>query len=576
MPFIERRAIIDESRPAVVLGSRQTFLSRLHAHEHRVVPLLLTATIGFLVTLAWCRRFMTDDAFISFRYADNFVRGNGLVYNLGENVEGYTNFLWTLLHSVPLRFGWDIVVFSYAAGLTIFAATLLVVFFLSRYMLSSSWWALLAVLFLGIHPTFQAFATSGLETMLQTFFIVAAVTLSAQAFIKASGWSKLRLFGISLLTVAGILTRLDTALFFFPLLVIIFIDVVQERRLFSQRLGKIAVLFLPLLITMVWWFSWKLAFYGDVLPNTFYVKGLGLPFTVGLFYLVSFLRSYFLVPVLLVFAVFFLLRFFTQHTKHTRQQKKNRMTVIIRLLLIQGSLWLLYVLFIGGDFMEFRMFVPVLPLLIVSFFFGLRLLVVSPPITFALLIILAGGMVHHVMTFASAQRHGIELAATQADVHWDAVGRFLGQQFSYRQDVLVATTAAGNIPYYSRLSTLDMLGLNDRWVALHGLRHGNRPGHSRIAPPEYLLQRHVNILLNHPEPINAEDYASNPLYHVLAYYFIIPIDPALLPRDALFLAIPLPDQRVLPAIYLYRTPFIDNVIQTQHWSTQSVTNLLRL
>jgi hypothetical protein len=40
---------------------------------------------------------MDDDAFISFRYARNLVRGAGLVFNPGERVEGYTNFLWTVL-----------------------------------------------------------------------------------------------------------------------------------------------------------------------------------------------------------------------------------------------------------------------------------------------------------------------------------------------------------------------------------------------------------------------------------------------------------------------------------------------
>lgn len=34
-----------------------------------------------------------EDAFISFRYARNLVDGHGLVFNPGERVEGYTNFL---------------------------------------------------------------------------------------------------------------------------------------------------------------------------------------------------------------------------------------------------------------------------------------------------------------------------------------------------------------------------------------------------------------------------------------------------------------------------------------------------
>ena len=47
--------------------------------------------------LAFQRRLvLTDDAFISFRYVRNLLEGNGLVFNPGEYVEGYTNFLWIL------------------------------------------------------------------------------------------------------------------------------------------------------------------------------------------------------------------------------------------------------------------------------------------------------------------------------------------------------------------------------------------------------------------------------------------------------------------------------------------------
>ena len=40
--------------------------------------------------------FVCDDAFISFRYARNLLEGHGLVYNPGEYVESYSNFLWVL------------------------------------------------------------------------------------------------------------------------------------------------------------------------------------------------------------------------------------------------------------------------------------------------------------------------------------------------------------------------------------------------------------------------------------------------------------------------------------------------
>ena len=47
-----------------------------------------------------------DDAYISYRYALNFVQGHGLVYNPGEPVEGYTNFLWTIFIAAGMPLSW--------------------------------------------------------------------------------------------------------------------------------------------------------------------------------------------------------------------------------------------------------------------------------------------------------------------------------------------------------------------------------------------------------------------------------------------------------------------------------------
>ncbi|MBE8345803.1 hypothetical protein IQA88_19270, partial [Leptospira interrogans serovar Pomona] len=53
--------------------------------------------ILFGIISAYRMRWISDDAFISLRYAKNFADGKGLVFNEGEFVEGYTNFLWTIL-----------------------------------------------------------------------------------------------------------------------------------------------------------------------------------------------------------------------------------------------------------------------------------------------------------------------------------------------------------------------------------------------------------------------------------------------------------------------------------------------
>jgi len=48
------------------------------------------------------RNYAVDDAFITFRFIQQWLAGNGLVFNVGERVEGYSNFLW-LATLAPLR-----------------------------------------------------------------------------------------------------------------------------------------------------------------------------------------------------------------------------------------------------------------------------------------------------------------------------------------------------------------------------------------------------------------------------------------------------------------------------------------
>jgi len=65
-------------------------------------------------------------------------------------------------------------------------------------------------------------------------------------------------------------------------------------------------------------------------------------------------------------------------------------------------------------------------------------------------------------------------------------------------DASLATTAAGIIPYYSRLYTLDILGLNDEYIAHEVPARGNRPGHTKVAPERYILDKQIDYLVYHP------------------------------------------------------------------------------
>ncbi|GHG05675.1 MULTISPECIES: hypothetical protein [Amycolatopsis] len=83
---------------------------------------VLSLTLGLSLLHQLLFATVTEDALVTFRYAQNIADGNGPVFNPGERVEGYTNFSWLVLVALPrAAFGADIrttaVVFGVLAAL---------------------------------------------------------------------------------------------------------------------------------------------------------------------------------------------------------------------------------------------------------------------------------------------------------------------------------------------------------------------------------------------------------------------------------------------------------------------------
>ncbi|WP_103341636.1 hypothetical protein [Amycolatopsis sp. CA-126428] len=70
---------------------------------------VLTLVLGLSLLHQLLFATVTEDALVTFRYAQNIADGNGPVFNPGERVEGYTNFLWLVLVALPrAAFGADV------------------------------------------------------------------------------------------------------------------------------------------------------------------------------------------------------------------------------------------------------------------------------------------------------------------------------------------------------------------------------------------------------------------------------------------------------------------------------------
>lgn len=96
-----------------------------------------TIIIVLYITMIW--QFWeqrNDDAFITFRYSRFLAEGQGPIYNLGERVEGYTNFLLMLIVAGGIRlFGPDLVLLY--AQVACIAGGMLAI--LCTYALCASW-----------------------------------------------------------------------------------------------------------------------------------------------------------------------------------------------------------------------------------------------------------------------------------------------------------------------------------------------------------------------------------------------------------------------------------------------------
>jgi hypothetical protein len=523
--------------------------------ERQFLPLFAFLIVA-LATLAWANRFIQDDAFISFRYADNLVRGIGLVWNSGERVEGYTNFLWTLLMGGGIFLGADPVTFSQTVGLGCFIGSLIAACSLARRLLGSRLLALLTILLLGTNYTFSAYATGGLETQLQTMLCLIVVAASVGCLATGT-CSTLRGMLLSALSAAAVMTRPDSILLCGTVLSALLIDGWQGER--GRRPVVIAALVLPAGVLIGAWLGWKLAYYGDILPNTFYIKASSITSVErGFNFLWQFFSSYTLWPflALVVFSGNLLIR---------RRERRP-----LLLLALMAVLWMLYIIKVGGDFMEFRFMVPILPALFTLFVWAIFMVFKHPLLRAISIGVMLAGTIHHVSSFSYTAKNGIEPVRDleghlfDRDKNWAGIGRALGRDIR-DSSVIVATTAAGAIPYYSRLHAVDMLGINDPWVARNGTVISTTPGHQRIAPLSYLMRRSVNLVISHP--------LVTPLDAPVKQFPLIPWDAderSQASTQMSIVEIPIDEGYKVSALYLTPHPAVDRAIREHHWKLRIV------
>ncbi len=295
----------------------------------RHVPPVLV-TLLFLVIMfrsAW----LCDDAYISFRVADNFVNGYGLTWNVQERVQAYTHPLWLLLFSAVYSVTRE--AYYTAIAFSMVLSTSVAAFY--AWKMTHSWiTATLGVLVLTFSICFVDYSTSGLENPL-THVILAIFLWLYLMRADGNGDQTENPFLLSFLAALAAVNRMDSLILFLPALLYV---------LYRQRtwgcFWRMAAGSLPVFL----WTGFSLFYYGFPFPNTAYAKlNNGMPSSTlavqGSYYLWNSLKHD---PITLATIIGALV-------VACRQKSPRHICVALGIL---G--YLLYIVKIGGDFMSGR------------------------------------------------------------------------------------------------------------------------------------------------------------------------------------------------------------------------------
>jgi arabinofuranosyltransferase len=212
-----------------------------------------------LIRTAW----LSDDAYITFRTADNVIHGYGLVWNTAERVQTFTHPLWLALITPAFALTGEV---YYTAIVLSMVVTLAAVALLARRLAATPWNLVVCLAALLSSKAFIDFSTSGLENPLTHLLLFAFMWVwwDEPALSEVEGADGVRrMRRLSLVAALCLLNRLDLAPLLAPAIVF------EMWRLGPRRaLGPAIVGFAPLIA----WELFSTFYYGTPLPNTAYAK----------------------------------------------------------------------------------------------------------------------------------------------------------------------------------------------------------------------------------------------------------------------------------------------------------------
>jgi hypothetical protein len=446
---------------------------------------LRPSLIAFAIAIAalaagvwYYRHFMADDAFISLRYADRLLHGLGLTWTDGEVVEGYTNLLWVLGCALLSWLGLDLVWAARVLGFVGTAAAIAAIIWVYRAPnIRAALPGFAGGLAIAVCGPIVVWTVGGLEQPLLAGLLAWALALSLPLLEDARPTVG-RIVLPGLFFGLAVLTRADGAIFVFAAC----LGLVASRGVNRGSARIAALLILIPVLCFLGQLAFRQIYYHEWLPNSAFAKvgftttrlRSGLHYVAGLFYLAGAL-----VPALLAF----------------RDADTDALRGRVRFLGVVLAVWLIYVTVVGGDlFPARRHLVPAAVLLV---FLATIYLARRIPPQGSLRPAIVGGAACIAALVLCQVFDPMNQRAHEERWEWDgeAVGGLLATAFG-EQRPLLAVDPAGCMPYFSRLPSVDMLGINDYFLARHRpADFGTGPIGHELGNGAYVLSRKPDLVL---------------------------------------------------------------------------------
>ena len=445
---------------------------------------------------------LVDDAMISMNYAKHLADGHGIVWNIGDDpIQGFSNLGWmlymSLIHLLPVDPS-KISLLIMITSIFILISLAITIYFITYGLYrTSKQTAFLATIITIFYFPLVYWSLRGMEVGLVTLFIYLSIYF---AFKLESIPNYLNALKLGVLMFCAVITRFDSSAQISLIVLYLFITGLKNGQL---KLHSIPIIFF--IFSILGLFTFQYFYFGDMLPNTYQLKVLG----VSIFERIDVGLDVFFDYAFRDFsALFFIVIGGLLYYKELRTYK---ITLLLGLFLIQ----VFYSIYVGGDYAEpynspqvdaaNRFITQGMPALFVIFSiitmkfiqdlvriktnnnFQINFLTTFG-IGFAALAIICAEPWYKSLSkpwyilpskpwYKSQQHVYTRIPLLKADIWRAKLGVHINQNTS--KDTVIAAHATGQIPYFSNRRTIDMLGISDSHIANSEPKTKFRSGHNK-------------------------------------------------------------------------------------------------